>query len=53
MQIFGKYSTNFDMDYSVEQYIYFNESDEDEIMQLVKEDIHKLFTHYGRHYYNS
>ncbi|MCK9492125.1 MAG: hypothetical protein M0Q24_08535 [Sulfurimonas sp.] len=31
MQIFGKYSTNFDMDYLVEQYIYFNESDEDEI----------------------
>jgi len=31
MQIFGKYSTNFDMDYLVEQYIYFNENDEDEI----------------------
>lgn len=31
MQIFGKYSTNFDMDYLVEHYIYFNESDEDTI----------------------
>ncbi len=28
MQIFGKYKTNFDMDYLVEHYIYFNEADE-------------------------
>jgi hypothetical protein len=31
MQIFGKYSTNFDMDYLVEHYIYLNENDEDKI----------------------
>jgi len=31
MQIFGKYSTNFDMDYLVEHYIYLNENDEDRI----------------------
>jgi len=31
MQIFGKYKTNFDMDYLVEHYIYFNESDEEKI----------------------
>jgi len=31
MQIFGKYKTNFDMDYLVEHYIYFNSSDEDKI----------------------
>lgn len=28
MQIFGKYKTNFDMDYLVEHYIYFNEEGE-------------------------
>jgi hypothetical protein len=28
MQIFGMYKTNFDMDYLVEHYIYFNENDE-------------------------
>jgi hypothetical protein len=28
MQIFGKFSTNFDMDYLVEHYIYLNEDDE-------------------------
>ncbi|WP_373035495.1 hypothetical protein [Sulfurimonas sp.] len=31
MQIFGKFSTNFDMDYLVEHYIYLNESDDDKI----------------------
>ena len=31
MQIFGKYKTNFDMDYLVEHYIYFNETQDDEI----------------------
>jgi hypothetical protein len=31
MQIFAKYSTNFDMDYLVEHYIYLNENDEDKI----------------------
>ena len=31
MQIFGKYKTNFDMDYLAEHYIYFNESEEDKI----------------------
>ena len=29
MQIFGKFSTNFDMDYLVEHYIYLNQDDED------------------------
>jgi hypothetical protein len=31
MQIFGKFTTNFDMDYINGHYIYFNESDEDQI----------------------
>jgi len=29
MQLFGKFSTNFDMDYLVEHYMYINENDED------------------------
>ncbi len=29
MQLFGKFSTNFDMDYLVEHYIYINENDDD------------------------
>jgi len=29
MQIFGKFSTNFDMDYLIEHYMYINENDED------------------------
>ena len=31
MQIFGKFSTNFDMDYLVEHYIYLNKDDDDTI----------------------
>lgn len=31
MQVFGKYATNFDMDYLVEHYIYINESEEKKI----------------------
>jgi hypothetical protein len=31
MQVFGKFSTNFDMDYLVEQYIYINESEDEKI----------------------
>ncbi|MFK5937417.1 MAG: hypothetical protein QM497_03375 [Sulfurimonas sp.] len=31
MQVFGKYTTNFDMDYLVEHYIYINESEEEKI----------------------
>ena len=31
MQVFGKYSTNFDMDYLVEHYIYMNESEDEKI----------------------
>ncbi len=31
MQIFGKFSTNFDMDYLVEHYVYLNKDDEDKI----------------------
>ncbi len=31
MQVFGKFSTNFDMDYLVEQYMYINESEEEKI----------------------
>jgi len=33
MQIFGKFSTNFDMDYLVEHYIYLNENDDDRITE--------------------
>jgi len=33
MQIFGKYTTNFDMDYLVEHYIYLNENDDDKITE--------------------
>ncbi len=31
MQVFGKFSTNFDMDYLVEQYIYINENEDEKI----------------------
>jgi len=31
MQVFGKFSTNFDMDYLVEQYMYINESEDEKI----------------------
>jgi len=31
MQVFGKYTTNFDMDYLVEHYIYINESEDEKI----------------------
>ena len=31
MQVFGKYTTNFDMDYLVEHYIYMNESEDEKI----------------------
>ncbi len=31
MQVFGKFSTNFDMDYLVEHYIYINESENEKI----------------------
>ena len=31
MQVFGKFSTNFDMDYLVEQYMYINKSEEEKI----------------------
>ena len=31
MQVFGKFSTNFDMDYLVEEYMYINESEEEKI----------------------
>ena len=31
MQVFGKFSTNFDMDYLVEHYIYINESEDEKI----------------------
>jgi len=31
MQVFGKYSTNFDMDYLVEHYIYINENEDEKI----------------------
>jgi hypothetical protein len=31
MQVFGKYSTNFDMDYLVEHYAYMNESEDEKI----------------------
>jgi len=31
MQLFGKFSTNFDMDYLVEHYIYINKDDEEKI----------------------
>lgn len=31
MQVFGKYSTNFDMDYLVEHYIYMNENEDEKI----------------------
>ena len=31
MQVFGKISTNFDMDYLVEQYMYINESEDEKI----------------------
>ncbi|WP_434581577.1 hypothetical protein [Sulfurimonas sp. NW15] len=31
MQVFGKFSTNFDMDYLVEQYMYINENEEEKI----------------------
>ena len=31
MQVFGKYITNFDMDYLVEHYIYINESEDEKI----------------------
>ena len=31
MQVFGKYATNFDMDYLVEHYLYINESEDEKI----------------------
>jgi len=31
MQVFGKFSTNFDMDFLVEQYMYINENEEEKI----------------------
>jgi Mn-dependent DtxR family transcriptional regulator len=31
MQVFGKFSTNFDMDYLVEHYLYVNNSEEEKI----------------------
>lgn len=45
MQIFGKYKTNFDMDYLVEHYIYFNESDE----QISVDDLESMLKKKRKH----
>ncbi len=45
MQIFGKYKTNFDMDYLVEHYIYFNEGDE----QITAQDLENMLKKKRKH----
>ena len=39
MQVFGKYTTNFDMDYLIEHYIYINESEDEKI---TAEDVNNM-----------
>ena len=46
MQIFGKFTTNFDMDYINGHYIYFNESDEDKI---TAEDLENMLKKKRKH----
>ncbi len=41
MQTFGKFSTNFEMDYLVEHYIYINESEEEKITSVDVENMLK------------
>ncbi|MBD3796542.1 MAG: hypothetical protein IE887_02180 [Campylobacterales bacterium] len=45
MQIFGKYKTNFDMDYLVEHYIYFPEAEE----QITVDDLENMLKKKRKH----
>jgi hypothetical protein len=46
MQVFGKFSTNFDMDYLVEQYMYINESEDEKI---TVEDVENMLKKKRKH----